>query len=362
MVPLPRLKAISSLMLKDGEVFVAAGGFEERAFKFADILTRRPGTENEAIILEYRPDNASNRFAQLRSILEAKGVSVSGVIYDRYAPEAFCNRLASRFEASDATSVCLDISGMSRLAIMIIMDVVHERRVPLRIMYSEAMEYAPSEQEFRVAQDAGQQHLPTSFIHTGVYDVLHVSRLSSLRMQNQAALLLAFDSFNEALCQALVNGMNPSDFILINGKPPRKELAWREEATKYVHSRLREEWAVGNNNREPVKSTSTLYYGETYELLTELYWEFSANHRIILAPTGSKMQTVGCYLLRAVHDDVHVEYPTVQGFFADKYSTGVRELWELDFGRLDELVENLSKAERKKYLSLPEEVVTGEIE
>ena len=34
--------------------------------------------------------------------------------------------------------------------------------------------------------------MPTSFIHTGVYDVLRVDRLSSVRMQNHATLVIAF--------------------------------------------------------------------------------------------------------------------------------------------------------------------------
>jgi len=359
---MPQLKAINELALRPHEIFIVAGGFEERVFNFSKMICPYGGIQNDALILEYLPNNSKNRTADLLSLLAEKGLSVSSTTYDRYAPESFAAHLIGLLNNLKTTSVCLDISGMSRFAIMIIMDIVRELRLSLRIVYAEALQYAPTRDEFEKAKTKRSQHLPTSFIHTGVYDVLHTARLSSIRMQNHATLLIAFDSFNEALCQALVNSINPSNLILINGRPPREELEWREEATEYVHHCLREEWSVGDDNEKPTKTTSTLYYNETYELLVRLYWKFSSSHRIILAPTGSKMQAIGCYLLRAVHNDIHIEYPVVQGFFADKYSTGVRETWQLDFGEMDNFVEHLRRKEIKKYLDLPEEFVDANID
>ncbi len=250
---------------------------------------------------------------------------------------------------------------MSRLAMMLTIDVARDLNLPLRIVFAEALDYAPSQEAFEMAARNKQQHRPTSFIDTGVYDVLRVPRFSSTRMQNHATLLIAFDSFNEGLCQALVNVINPSRFILINGRPPRPELKWREDATAELHRFLREEWSVEDDN-EPMKVTSTLWYEETHALLVQLYWRFSRSHRIIVAPTGSKMQTLGAYLLRATHGDVHVEYPTVHGFFSAQYSRGVRETWEVDFGRIGDFVRGLHGRELRDYLKLPEHPVSVEVD
>ncbi len=358
---IPKLTSIDKLVLHNDELFVAAGGFEERACKFSEILEFSSSTNNIAVLLNYLPYKPENRFEEIMSLLNKKGCKVVPVEYNLHLPFDFDICFKDILINSQAKAVCLDISGMSRLAIMIILDVVRELNLPLRIVYAEACEYAPSQAQFETAKSKEEQHLPTSFIHTGVYDVLHVSRLSSIRMQNQATLLIAFDSFNEALCQALVNVIKPSRFILINGRPPRGELKWREEATAYVHQFLRREWTIEDDNN-PIKVTSTLYYNETYELLTSLYWKFSGTHRIILAPTGSKMQTIGSYLLRSIHDDIHIEYPTVQGFFADKYSTGVREMWQLDFGKIGDFVDGLRQKEIKEHLGLPEKLVNADID
>ena len=358
---LPQLHSTASLALRRGELFVCAGGFEERVLAFPGIMEPAAAPKSKAIILGYSPHEKENKLAQISDLLSARGCDPTCMSYNRHDPGSFDSAFRTNLTDLGAESVCLDVSGMSRLAILIIMDVVREMNLPLRVVYAEAREYAPSKVDFDKAKAAGSQHLPTSFIHTGVYDVLHVARLSSIRMQNHATLLIAFDSFNEALCQALVNVINPARFVLINGRPPRNELGWREAATAHVHQQLRREWSIEDDNDQSTKVTSTLWYQETYQLLVKLYWKFSDRHRIILAPTGSKMQTIGCYLLRAVHDDVHMEYPTVQGFFADKYSTGVRETWIVDFGRLADFAAKLRTEELKENLGLPEETVDTEI-
>lgn len=358
---IPKLEPIRELILQPGEIFVSACGFEERVLVFPNMLHPCTDQHGNVLLLEYLPHNKNNKLKELRSVFLSKSYNLISIQYERYAPETFDIPFRKYLEQSNAKAVCLDISGLSRFAIMIILDVVRELNLPLRIIYVEASDYAPSQNDFDAAKATSSQHLPTSFIHTGVYDVLRIPRLSSIRMQNRAILLIAFDSFNEALCQALVNVINPSRFILINGRPPRKELSWREHATEYVHHFLRSEWSVEDDNY-PIKTTSTLYYQETHQLLVELYWRFSANHRIILAPTGSKMQTIGAYFLRAVHDDIHVVYPTVQGFFSDKYSTGVRETWQLNFGRMSDFVEHLHQNEITEHLGLPLEPVDTDIE
>lgn len=358
---MPKLESIRELLLDPGEIFVSAGGFEDRVLVFPNMLQPCADRNEKVLILEYLPTNKNNKLKELQSVLFNKSYNPINIPYARYSPEAFDVAFRQELEKFKVEAVCLDISGLSRFAIMIILDVVREMNLPLRLIYVEASNYAPSRNDFNAAKATASQNLPTSFIHTGVYDVLYVPRLASIRMQNRATLLIAFDSFNEALGQALVNVINPSRFILINGQPPRKELKWREDATAYVHKFLRSEWSFEDDNY-PIKTTSTLYYQETYKLLSDIYWRFSANHRIILAPTGSKMQTIGAYFLRAVHDDVHVVYPTVQGFFSDKYSTGVRERWQLNFGRMGDFVEYLRQKEISERLGLPQEPVNTDID
>jgi hypothetical protein len=172
-------------------------------------------------------------------------------------------------------------------------------------------------------------------------------------MQGQPTAAMAFMSFNEELIQALLNSVYPARLFMINSKPPR--LKWREEATAWIHEPLLKEWSEADNpvsDGLPVRTASTLDYRESLAILRELYWDLTVDHRVLLAPTGSKMQTLGCYMLTALHPDVHVEYPTPQGFL-DLYSDGIGRQCIVRFGALATLVAALHRAEREERLNVP---------
>ncbi len=80
----------------------------------------------------------------------------------------------------------------------------------------------------------------------------------------------------------------------------------------------------------------------------------SAHHRILVAPSRSKLQAVGSYLVKALHPDIHIEYSSPQGFFPN-YSSGLGKRWIVDFGKISELVSKISEAERHMYLEIATE-------
>jgi len=173
-----------------------------------------------------------------------------------------------------------------------------------------------------------------------------------------------FMSMNDLLTQALLNQLYPSRLILINGRPPIHH--WREEATAWIHGPLMREWPAEDNPCEindrgvslPTRITSTLDYRETVELLLTLYWQWSSRYRVILAPTGSKLQTVGAYLVRAAHEDIHVEYPTPKGFLPS-YTTGIGKSHLINFGRINNLVKSLLSLSVSLNLLISQSPTTG---
>jgi hypothetical protein len=176
-------------------------------------------------------------------------------------------------------------------------------------------------------------------------------------MQGEPSAAIAFMSMNEMLTQALLSAVYPSRLFLINGHPPVHQ--WRERATAWIHEQLIQEWPDQDNPMKqgpdgewlPERTTSTLDYRETTEMIRELYWKLALNYRIILAPTGAKMQTVGAFIARAMHPDMHVEYPTPKGFL-DFYSRGIGSKWIVDFGRLGDFVSRLREQDIQEHLTV----------
>lgn len=353
---LPPLKRLANPYLRAGEVLITSGGFEDRALSAAETLKCRGS--GCAVILDYRPYDKRNRIQKIRSLLRDNGFSqVITSEYDRFNPDKFPQSLTTSLAELRASRIILDISAMSKLAIILCLDVCREMNCDVRFFYAEAREYGPSRAKFESARDRKDLHQPSMQIYTGVKGVIRVTRLSSVSMQGQPTAAIAFMSLNELLTQALLDVAYPSRLFLINGKPP--DHTWREQATAWIHEQLRQEWPeednpiyrAGKNKGLPQRTTSTLNYRETVRVLLDLYWKLAVDHRILLAPTGSKMQAVGCFFAKALHPDIHIEYPTPNGFL-DLYSEGIGKKWVGHFGKLRDRIETFRRIERKTHLSV----------
>lgn len=355
---LPVLEHCGHIDVGMHDVIVHAPGFEDRTMAITECILQSHGAR--AVLLDYRPRNLANRLIDVRDALVARGILITDpdmLVYDRFEPNDFESRLSARLVENSARRVILDISTMSKLAILLTMNVCLRLDLEIVILYSEAKVYGPSEAEFEEAKKNKDFHRPTIQIFTGVHGVVRATSLASVAMQGQPTAALVFMSFNDALTQVLLNTVYPSRLFLINGKPPVHD--WREEATAWIHDQVRREWVEDNPINEvgdggvprPLRVVSTLDYRETVSLLVGLYWQLSATHRVLLSPSGSKMQAVGCYLIKALHEDIHIEYPSPEGFLP-QYSSGVAERWILKLGRLGKLLERIRMEERREFLEL----------
>ena len=355
---LPSLERCDRIQIGLGDVLLHAAGFEDRTMAAVDSIQPEPGAR--ALLLDYRPANPKNRLEELRDALLRCGVAVEDqdiLVYDRFDPGDFENRLMTRLTAVGAKRVILDISTMSKLAILLSLGVILVLNLEVILLYAEALSYGPTREEFEEAKKNNEIHRPTIQIFTGVHGVVRVGSLASVAMQGQPTAALVFMSFNDALTQVLLNTVYPSRLFLINSRPPIH--SWREGATAWIHDQVRREWEEDNplemppsgEGPVPKRSVSTLEYRETVSMLMDLYWKLSPTHRVLLAPAGSKLQAVGCFIAKALHPDIHVEYPSPDGFLP-QYSSGVANRWIVRFGKLKELLNTISVRERQEFLEL----------
>jgi len=371
-----KLKALASLLPSLHEVeggqgrlaklVITAGGFEGRAGAvFENFHCEREG---RALVLRYLPEDPRNRLREVIQAARDAGFRVGPadiIEFARLSPDGFFDNLRLRLEKLEARELIIDVSAMSKMAIFICLEVAREMGLDVVIFYAEAAEYGPSREQYRGAQLEGKILQPTIQVMVGVLGVVRVSHLSSVAMQGQPTAAIAFMSFNELLVQALIDAVCPGRLFLINGRPP--ERSWREEATAWIHDILRREWPEMDNPTAgvgeegvslPVRSVSTLVYTETCLTLLELYWKLAVDHRIVLAPTGSKMQTVGCFFVKGLHPDIHIEYPTPKGFLPS-YSNGVGRRWiSAAFNGLA-LLGELRRKERAAMMSVIEPTSGG---
>jgi hypothetical protein len=327
---------------------VIAEGFEDRACGW---LRSLPDSETftKVVLLKNSPERKSRLHDLLAELHRRKCLDIDIVEFQRYDPSASEPALFESLSGltSSCSSLIIDISVMSKLMILFLINALRNYSGPVRIIYTEPVTYSPSEEEYN-------QHISlspsfaehASFPSHGVHNIEHMSSLSSSIMQDASNVAIAFTSFNENLIRALLSNIHgPNRFFLINGVPP--SLSWREKATMELHWKIYEDYAsdniVSEAPKEVVYKCSTLYYSECFHILADFYRVYCYSHRIVLAPSGSKMQALACGLFKSCCQDVHIEYPTPESFYVEGLSVGVGPTHQVLFADLKQAIMDISE-------------------
>ena len=110
----------------------------------------------------------------------------------------------------------------------------------------------------------------------------------------------------------------PNERILIKPTPIRSDLRWRSKALDIIN------FDIIDENRNSIFELPTLYWFKTYEFLKSIYNNERIRYgfNVILAPLGSKMQTVGAWYFAINNPSVKVITSTPRKRFPKKYSIG----------------------------------------
>lgn len=71
--------------------------------------------------------------------------------------------------------------------------------------------------------------------------------------------------------------------------------------------------------------------------LEGIYQQFHHTHKLLISPTGSKLQTFGVFLFRQMHPDIQLVYPVTRRF-ASEYTGGCRAIWQISIPCFSDLV------------------------
>lgn len=158
-------------------------------------------------------------------------------------------------------------------------------------------------------------------------------------MQNAPALLIAFTSSNEQALSALFNEVVPSSALLINAKNDREP--WREEAAIQINQRVMNDFRI---YRTAINSFNLLDYISVFEFIAEIYRNNCYSKRIIVSPTGGKMHTLSCALIKACCQDIHIEYPTPESYHFEDYSSDeIRMIHEVYFPHFNYFLKEMAQ-------------------
>lgn len=335
MVSWPAIQKVDVPILGPGDCLLVCAGFEERAVVTLNRICEAKKSGFTLGLVRYLPNQHENKIEELREISRQAALQVIDFIYNRKSPSGIGEEL--RCFTQEFDRVFVDISGMSRLLIVqTLVALLTLEKHSVTLIYGEAEKYPPSKEQFEKDHSEASTKLTPGYLSSGIFEIAAAPELSSVSMLGEAVRLIAFPSFDPAQLTNLLQELQPTYTEYIHGVPPAQENNWRKEAIcKLNHSALEE--LRGKRDHE----TCTLDYRETLYKLLQIYAERSMFDRLVVAPTGSKMQAVAVGLFRAALHDIQIVYPTPQVFTTPgEYTLGLRQLYQLDIP-VDAFINNI---------------------
>jgi hypothetical protein len=305
------------------DALITCAGFEDRALEFLARCVRAGCKGFRLVGVQYLPEVAENRVGQFKELGDRAGAVATLDQYTRQEPESIDGLLSN---TKHAARLWVDISGMSRLLIVQLISAGVRQGLlnKMEVVYSEAELYPPSKEAVAKKLADHEDYLGIlNFISSGVFGITIVPELSTVAMQGQPTRLIVFPSFNPTQFAAVTAEVQASALTIINGVPPRDENLWRQEAIRQLNG-------IDSIREKEEFNISTFDYRDTLRLLLELYAQYSASQKILVSPTGSKMQSVAVGLVCGFLRDIQIVYPTPRSFpTPSNYTTGVSKIYHL---------------------------------
>lgn len=310
-------------------VLLLAAGFEERAIGILKALVHQK-KDLTVVIMRYMPLIPENRAEEIISFCKEHQVDVlDELTYDRRNPSNFGTTLVESIPTN--SHLLIDISAMSRLLVVQIIVAVADSEFSstVSIGYCEAEIYAPSQETAETLLENTSQNpmQRMTFLSSGVLQVAIVPELSSASYGSEQSRLIVFPSFDAHHLVAVRSEILPSRFTFVEGTPPSSSNEWRRKAIREINE-------LDKFSKADFLEASTLDYRDTLKLLVEIYDSCSLRERVIISPTGSKMQSVAVGIFRAHLEDVQIVYPVAADFTSPKdYSKGIGQMHFLNLSK-----------------------------
>lgn len=349
---LPPIEPMDLANILDPLIYIGAVGFEDRAFACLNDALKLGKKFDRAIAIEYKPWKKRNKKEEYRKKLEKLDIpdeNIEWIVYHRDRPEEFLRDLSKIREIVSLTSnVVIDISAMSKLLIMVLLQGLRDLDINLTLVYAEAEVYHPTKEKFKTERKKNEKEteaLPT-FLTTDLYGIVTTTSLSTTAMQGHPLMMVAFPTFNHRELMALVNEITPKHLVLLDGRPHEAHNHWRLEAIKRLNREIRKELSNGDADYGDGKVVSTFDYKETVTALEEIYQPCKYDRKIIVAPTGSKLQTFGVFLFKQMHPDIQIIYPVTKKF-SETYTEGYKAIWEISMPSFSEFISRLDRYRKR---------------
>jgi len=349
---LPVIHPFNMERLKSKKIYVGVAGFEDRAFGVFNYAVKKRIRFDKVIAIEYLPYDSRNRKSEFEKNIKRMSIAEKNVrwlTYNRIEPESFSVALNKYVKSLKSNfTIVIDISAMSKFLIAVLLQELRGLSNTVEIVYSEAKIYHPIEDFFEKEKARAVREVPI-FLTKDIYKIVTTYSLSSISMQGYPIILIAFLTFNYRELGAIINEITPEFLILIEGRPHKKKNEWRASAVRWINHK------VTDYINSEQKTVSTFDYKELLTYLETIYKKYGDTHKLVIAPTGSKLQTFAIYLFKQLHPDIQLIYPVTKEFSSD-YTEKVERLWSISIPEFSKFIAQLDMYRKASLKKLKEKI------
>jgi hypothetical protein len=317
------------------DLFLAALGFEDRCPWIAELLADcREYRAARATYFEYATNQSDNEMNRPR-LLKAMEAFASQVRPMQCDSDEFVLQLRGLLSEvcaqSEVPQVMLDVSVCSSKLLITTLTVLYEFDIKLRIVYSEASVYHPTEEEYRADPQRWTSDARLG-LSRGVSAVTRSPDHPGSRRDVLPEAVIVFPTFKPERIRAILADvdpwllMRPEDRVVwMIGEPHLLADHWRMDVQRKINE---------IPARAPIHNVSTFDYKKTLETLERAFRPFDCRYLVNIAPLGSKMQAVGVVLFWYVRPEVAIYFASPVEYNAVQYSEGCKAIWKINLGAL----------------------------
>jgi len=301
---------------KSLDVLVLASGFEDRAFQV--LHSGVFSSSAHCIIIKFVNDVAGNAEIFSKFLVEAQSKFSHSHIHivelkkeSREQLETDMANLISRLPR-ESRRFAIDISGMPSYAVCQVLKAIRFDRSEesIEILYSAAKTYNPTFEEYENLNQGNPMSidlLPKSMA-LEMSENLVFDSFSGYRSASAKSFLVLFAGFEAHRSTGVVEAVNPSMLLLLYGSPGDSSLHWRLGLSKKLHYKFE------RGRRTANEKVSTLNINDSLSTLEEYYNFLIDDYDMVIAPIGSKMQSVAAYLFWEKFGEVQLTFPIPIGY------------------------------------------------
>jgi hypothetical protein len=240
--------------------------------------------------------------------------------------------IAEEIEKIGKENIILDITGFSNSLLFGVLDAISIYDRPFYIAYTEAGEYWPKKSDwYKIEADLNKTDPgllsdtidSKPWLYSNDNSVKMIAGHEGYDTAGYKRALIGFLTFKCARLASILMPGNYSYYHFINGVPRLAENEWRSEALMKINYPIIDSW--------PISRISTFGYRNTAAELTKLFFSeddsFLTNYNVSLALLGSKLQTVGCWIISRICNSITIVTSVPTEYYPKAFSDGIGQSW-----------------------------------